>query len=60
MRSSSLSSQACLIARRHDSSHASFSGGTVKAHLKHIMETPGVNNRTSAVTISIRRGIIHL
>ena len=33
---------------------------TVKAHLKHIMEKLGANDRTQAVAIGIRRGIIQL
>jgi DNA-binding NarL/FixJ family response regulator len=33
---------------------------TVKAHLKHIMDKLGANDRTQAVAIAVRRGIIHL
>ena len=33
---------------------------TVKVHLKHIMEKLGASDRTQAVAIGIRRGIIHL
>src|ERR1700723_2451962 len=33
---------------------------TVKGHIKHIMEKLGANDRTEAVAIGIRRGIIHL
>jgi DNA-binding NarL/FixJ family response regulator len=33
---------------------------TVKAHIKHIMEKLEASDRTEAVTIAIRRGIIHL
>src|ERR1044072_6242227 len=33
---------------------------TVKVHIKHIMEKPGANDRTQAVAIGVRRGIIHL
>jgi DNA-binding NarL/FixJ family response regulator len=33
---------------------------TVKAHLKHIMEKLGAGDRTEAVTIALRRGIIEL
>ncbi|MFZ0200226.1 MAG: response regulator transcription factor [Candidatus Sulfotelmatobacter sp.] len=33
---------------------------TVKAHIKHIMEKLGASDRTQAVTIAVRRGIIHL
>lgn len=33
---------------------------TVKVHLKHIMTKLGANDRTGAVTIAVRRGIIQL
>lgn len=33
---------------------------TVKGHVKHIMEKLGASDRTDAVAIGIRRGIIHL
>jgi DNA-binding NarL/FixJ family response regulator len=33
---------------------------TVKAHLKHIMEKLGASDRTKAITIAARRGIIQL
>jgi len=33
---------------------------TVKVHIKHIMEKLGASDRTEAVTISVRRGIIQL
>lgn len=33
---------------------------TVKAHMKHIMEKLGANDRTQAVTIAARRGLIQL
>ena len=33
---------------------------TVKVHIKHIMEKLGANDRTAAVTIAVRRGIIQL
>jgi DNA-binding NarL/FixJ family response regulator len=33
---------------------------TVKVHIKHIMEKLGANDRTQAVAIGIRRGIIQL
>ncbi len=33
---------------------------TVKVHLKHVMEKLGVADRTQAVTLALRRGIIHL
>jgi len=37
-----------------------ISEGTVKVHIKHIMEKLGANDRTQAITIAVRRGIIHL
>ena len=33
---------------------------TVKVHVKHIMEKLGASDRTQAVAIALRRGIIHL
>jgi DNA-binding NarL/FixJ family response regulator len=33
---------------------------TVKVHVKHIMEKLGASDRTAAVAIAVRRGIIHL
>ena len=33
---------------------------TVKVHLKHLMEKLGAADRTEAVTVALRRGIIHL
>jgi DNA-binding NarL/FixJ family response regulator len=33
---------------------------TVKVHIKHIMEKLGASDRTQAVAMAIRRGIIHL
>jgi DNA-binding NarL/FixJ family response regulator len=33
---------------------------TVKGHVKHIMEKLGASDRTEAVAVGIRRGIIHL
>src|SRR5216683_2937364 len=33
---------------------------TVKAHIKHIMEKLGANDRTQAVTIAVQRGIIQI
>ena len=38
----------------------SISEETVKVHIKHIMEKLGANDRTEAVTIAVRRGIIQL
>lgn len=37
-----------------------ISEGTVKVHIKHIMGKLGANDRTQAITIALRRGIIHL
>jgi DNA-binding NarL/FixJ family response regulator len=33
---------------------------TVKVHLKHIMDKLGAKDRTQAITIAVRRGIIQL
>jgi DNA-binding NarL/FixJ family response regulator len=33
---------------------------TVKVHIKHIMEKLGASDRTQAVAIAVRRGIIEL
>jgi DNA-binding NarL/FixJ family response regulator len=33
---------------------------TVKVHIKHIMQKLGANDRTQAIAIALRRGIIHL
>jgi DNA-binding NarL/FixJ family response regulator len=33
---------------------------TVKVHVKHIMEKLGASDRTEAVAIAVRRGIIQL
>lgn len=37
-----------------------ISEGTVKVHIQHIMEKLGANDRTQAITIAVRRGIISL
>jgi DNA-binding NarL/FixJ family response regulator len=37
-----------------------ISEGTVKVHIQHIMEKLGANDRTQAVAIGVRRGIIQL
>jgi DNA-binding NarL/FixJ family response regulator len=34
--------------------------GTVKEHLRHVMEKLGAGDRTKAVSVALRRGIIHL
>ena len=33
---------------------------TVKAHIKHIMHKPGANDRTHALAIAFRRGLVRL
>ena len=33
---------------------------TVKVHVKHIMDKLGANDRTQAIAIAVRRGIIQL
>jgi DNA-binding NarL/FixJ family response regulator len=38
----------------------SISEETVKVHIKHIMGKLGARDRTQAVTIGIRRGVIHV
>ncbi len=40
--------------------HLFISEETVKAHIKHIMEKLGAKDRTQAVTIALRRGIVQL
>jgi DNA-binding NarL/FixJ family response regulator len=40
--------------------HLFISEETVKAHMKHILEKLGASDRTQAVTIAARRGIIHI
>jgi DNA-binding NarL/FixJ family response regulator len=41
--------------------HSNFiSEETVKGHVKHIMEKLDASDRTEAVAIAIRRGMIHL
>lgn len=37
-----------------------ISEGTVKVHIQHIMGKLAANDRTQAITIAVRRGIIHL
>lgn len=34
--------------------------GTVKIHVQHILQKLGAADRTQAVTMALRRGIIHL
>ena len=47
--------------RNHDiANQLSISEETVKVHVKHIMEKLGAKDRTQAVAIAIRRGIIRL
>ena len=40
--------------------HLFISEETVKVHVKHIMEKLGARDRTVAVAIAARRGILHL
>jgi len=40
--------------------HLAISEGTVKAHMKHILTKLGANDRTHAVTIALKRGIIEM
>lgn len=40
--------------------HLSISEETVKVHVKHVMDKLGARDRTEAVTIALRRGIIDL
>lgn len=40
--------------------HLFISEETVKGHIKHIMEKLGASDRTEAVAIGVRRGIIQL
>jgi len=47
--------------RNKDIAHQLFiSEETVKVHVKHIMEKLGASDRTQAIAIALRRGIIHL
>ncbi|MGH7471686.1 MAG: response regulator [Longimicrobiales bacterium] len=47
--------------RNRDIAHVLLrSEETVKVHLKHVMAKLGARDRTEAVTIALRRGIIHL
>jgi DNA-binding NarL/FixJ family response regulator len=45
---------------RDIANHLFISEETVKVHIKHIMEKLGASDRTQAVAIAIRRGIIQL
>lgn len=40
--------------------HLAISEETVKVHIKHIMDKLGAKDRTEAVAIGIRRGVIHI
>jgi len=47
--------------RNRDIAHKLFiAEETVKAHMKHIMEKLGASDRTQAVTIALRRGLIQV
>lgn len=37
-----------------------ISDGTIKAHISHIFEKLGVCDRTQAVVVAIRGGLVHL
>jgi len=45
---------------REIAEHLAISEETVKVHVKHIMEKLGASDRTAAVAIAVRRGIIQL
>ena len=45
---------------REIAAHLAISEETVKVHVKHIMEKLGASDRTAAVAIAVRRGIIQL
>jgi DNA-binding NarL/FixJ family response regulator len=45
---------------REIAEHLAISEETVKVHVKHIMEKLGASDRTAAVAIAVRRGIIEL
>ena len=45
---------------RDISEHLSISEETVKVHIRHIMDKLGAKDRTQAVAIGLRRGVIHL
>jgi DNA-binding NarL/FixJ family response regulator len=40
--------------------HINVSESTIKARVKEVLAKLGVNDRTAAVTVALRRGIIHL
>jgi DNA-binding NarL/FixJ family response regulator len=46
--------------RNSDIAALLFVSETIKGHVKHIMEKLGAGDRTEAVAIGIRRGIIQL
>lgn len=48
------------MANREVADHLGISHQTVHSHLKHIFEKLDVNDRTAAVSMAVRRGIIHL
>ena len=51
---------ACGNANREIGAQLAISEETVKVHIKHIMEKLGATDRTQAVTIAVRRGIMQL
>ncbi|MCO6511040.1 MAG: response regulator transcription factor [Aridibacter famidurans] len=48
------------LRNREIAERLSISEDTVKAHMKHIMDKLGASDRTQAVSIGVRRGIIEL
>jgi two-component system NarL family response regulator len=48
------------LGNKHIAYHLNISEETAKNHVKHIFGKLGVQDRTQAATIAIRRGIIHL
>ena len=45
---------------REVGTHLNITEETVKVHLKHVMEKLGARDRTEAVTIAVRRGVIEI
>ncbi|MDP9194849.1 MAG: response regulator transcription factor [Acidobacteriota bacterium] len=55
-----LSSMACGNRNREIAANLGIAEMTVKIHVRHVMEKLGAKDRTEAVAIALRRGIIHL
>jgi DNA-binding NarL/FixJ family response regulator len=51
---------AALKLKKKIASELSIAEDTVKMHVRNILSKLQVNDRTEAVTIALRRGIIHL